>query len=116
MAEHLFRESLENYTIHQVVPDIGIIQHDALNSDLPATIEALDRLLPFSVELIQILAEKVQGCSCILCDIAPLGIVVAEAAGIPSVLVENLILLCPTGNNSTPSTTVFLYSPANRST
>jgi UDP:flavonoid glycosyltransferase YjiC (YdhE family) len=89
VAEHLFRESLENYTIHQVVPDIGIIQHDALNSDLPATIEALDRLLPFSVDLIQTLAEKVQGCSCILCDIAPLGIVVAEAAGIPSVLVEN---------------------------
>ncbi len=89
VTEHLFRESLDNYTIHQVIPDVGIIQHDALNNDLPATIEALDRLLPFSPELIGRLCEKVQGCSCILCDIAPLGIVVAEAAGIPSVLIEN---------------------------
>jgi len=89
VAEHLFQESLENYTIHQVVPDIGIIQHDALHNDLPATITALDRLLPFPAELLRTLTEKVQGCSCILCDIAPLGIVVAESAGIPSVLVEN---------------------------
>jgi hypothetical protein len=30
-----------------------------------------------------------RGCALVLCDIAPLGIVVARAAGIPSVLIEN---------------------------
>lgn len=89
VPEHLFRESLTNYTMHRIVPDVGFIQRDALHLDIPATIAALDRLLPFSPELVAELAGRVRGCSCVLCDIAPLGIVVAEAADIPSVLVEN---------------------------
>lgn len=88
-AEHLFRESLRNYRLHRVIPDVGIVQHDALQEDIPATIEALDRLLPFSAKGVRKIVENLKGCSCVLCDIAPLGIVVAEAAGIPSVLVEN---------------------------
>lgn len=89
VTEHLFRESLTNCTLHRIVPDVGFIQRDALHLDIPETIEALDRLLPFSPELVGELVDRVRGCSCVLCDIAPLGIVVAEAAAIPSVLVEN---------------------------
>lgn len=89
VTEHLFHESLTNYTLHRVIPDVGIIQHDALNLDIPATIRALNRLLPVAPRLVRELVDKVRGCNCVLCDIAPLGIVVAEAAAIPSVLVEN---------------------------
>lgn len=89
VPEHLFRQSLNNFTLHRVVPDIGLVQHDALESDLGATVRALDELLPFRTRQVQQLAAAVADCSCILCDIAPLGIQVAETAGIPSVLVEN---------------------------
>lgn len=86
---HLFHQSLSGVTIHPVFCDVGFIQHDALNYDLPATVAALDRLLPFSPEQVRELAAAVRGCGCVLCDIASLGILVAEAAGIPSILVEN---------------------------
>ncbi len=87
--EHLFRESLTNYTFHKVITDVGLVQHDALNSDIPATIAALNNLLPFPSGQVRQLADSISGCSCVLCDIAPLGIVVAQRAGIPSVLIEN---------------------------
>jgi len=89
VPEHLFTESLAHVTMHSVVPDIGLVQHNALVNDLPATVAALDLLLPFAEESIDRLAHTLQNCSCILADIAPLGILVAERLGVPSILVEN---------------------------
>jgi UDP:flavonoid glycosyltransferase YjiC (YdhE family) len=89
VPEHIFQESLHNFRIHPIKVDVGIVQHNALHNDLPATITALDRLLPYSEDLLQDLTRKVDGCCAVLCDIAPLGIIVASAAQIPSVLVEN---------------------------
>lgn len=89
VPEHLFTESLANVTMHPVVPDIGLVQHNALVNDLPATVAALDALLPFGEETIDRFAQTLKNCSCILSDIAPLGILVAERAGVPSILVEN---------------------------
>lgn len=86
---HLFRESLKNFTIIPIENDVGLIQRDALTADLPATIKALDRLFPLSPQHIHSVAEKLAGCSAVLSDISPLGIVSASAANIPSVLVEN---------------------------
>lgn len=89
VSGQLFAESLDNLTIHRLIPDIGLIQKDALRIDLAATARALDGLLPFADNQINRLADTLSGCNAILCDIAPLGILVAERAGIPSVLVEN---------------------------
>ncbi len=89
VEERIFRESLSQVTMHRVLPDIGLVQHDALCNDLPATARALNRLLPFSPKQLRELGAKVRGCHFLLCDIAPLGILVAEEAGLPSVLVEN---------------------------
>ena len=90
--EWFFAESLTGpYTLHSTDTDVGLVQVDALRADLSATVERLAGLLPFSSERVTKLAAQVTtlGCAAILCDIAPLGIAVAQAAGVPSVLLEN---------------------------
>lgn len=85
----LFAESLDNFTHHPMLVDVGLAQNSAMDSDLPATIDRLDKLLPYRRDLIEDLACRCAKCSFILCDIAPLGIAVARHAGLPSILVEN---------------------------
>lgn len=87
-----FHMSLQDgFAYHEVNTDIGLVQANAMVEDLPATIERLEAFLPFRQELVDGLAQKVctLGCEMVLCDIAPLGIAVAKAAGLPSILVEN---------------------------
>ena len=87
-----FAESLRGpYTLHPTDTDVGLVQLDALRADLPATVERLAGFLPFASKNVGALAAQMNslGCRAILCDIAPLGIAVAQAAGVPSVLVEN---------------------------
>lgn len=89
VPEHLFAASLKNYTYHFLMTDIGLVQHDALQVDIEATVAKLDETLPFAPELLEQLAAKIRGCNCVLCDIAPLGIATAKKARIPSLLLEN---------------------------
>lgn len=76
---------------HALFTDLGLAQATPLTADLPETVRRLDALLPFDRALVAGLAEQVQalGCAAVLCDIAALGIAVARAAGLPSVLIEN---------------------------
>ncbi len=99
VPRYLFSETLAVFTYHEVVVDIGLVQGSALTDDLPATIERLDSFLPYSEALVEKLVGLCSDCSFVLCDIAPLGIVVAKRLGIPSVLVENF-------------TWDFIYAPA----
>ena len=90
--EWFFAESLTGpFALHPTDTDVGLVQVDALRADLPATVERLAGLLPFAPERVDGLTSQVNalGCQAVLCDIAPLGIAVAQAAGIPSVLLEN---------------------------
>jgi hypothetical protein len=89
VPRHLFSESLSVFTYHPFVVDIGLVQNSALSPDLPATIKTLDAFLPYRKELVAELTTLCMGCSLVLCDIAPLGIVVAKHLGIASVLIEN---------------------------
>ncbi len=89
VPESLFAETLANFSYHPLACDIGLIQKNGLEADLPATISRLQDFLPFQDTLVQELADKISGCRLVLCDIAPLGIAVAREAGITSVLVEN---------------------------
>lgn len=87
-----FDESVRgSYRLHDVRIDVGFVQRDSLAFDLPATVSALRAMLPFREPLVEELAREVRaaGCRAVLCDIAPLGIAVAERAGLPSVLLEN---------------------------
>lgn len=79
------------FTHHEVECDVGFRQHSALRVDLERTVAALERQLPLDEALVAELAERIteSGCGAVLCDIAALGIAVAERAGLPSVLVES---------------------------
>jgi hypothetical protein len=79
------------HRLHPILTDIGLIQETPMQEDLPATLRALDAFLPFDSTLISRLAQDLtqQDCRLALCDISPLGIAVAHAAGLPSVLIEN---------------------------
>ncbi|NOR26610.1 MAG: hypothetical protein GQ542_19910 [Desulforhopalus sp.] len=89
IPEFLFEQTLTNFSYHPVLVDVGLVQRTALDSDIPATIKQLDRLLPFSTSFIEKLALVCSKCSLIVCDIAPVGIAVGQYTGIPSILVEN---------------------------
>jgi hypothetical protein len=78
-------------SLHEVMTDMGMVQSTPLEEDLSATVEGLREMLPFDEAKVGDLAREVGrlGCQLVLCDIAPLGIAVARAAGVRSVLVEN---------------------------
>jgi UDP:flavonoid glycosyltransferase YjiC (YdhE family) len=87
-----FEKSLSgNFRVHSFPTDIGLAQKSPFVSDLSATLERLNRFLPFDQDDIKDLAREVRKrkCCLVLCDIAPLGIAVAREAGVPSVLIEN---------------------------
>src|SRR6185436_2767276 len=92
VQEPFLRGSLR--TPHRRVPirsDVGMVTRGPFESDLPATAHALEawlRGLPAAVAEVAARLER-SGARAALCDIDALGILAAERAGIPSVLVEN---------------------------
>jgi hypothetical protein len=87
-----FAESLSaSYAYHPLLTDIGVVQETPMHEDLPTTVRALDSFLPFDPTLVKNLGCELRnhGANLVLCDISPLGIAAAKAAGLPSVLVEN---------------------------
>ena len=78
-------------TYHEVLTDLGVAQTSALAEDLPETLRRLDAFLPFRADVVAALAAQVRACGArlVLCDIAPLGIAVAHAAGVRAALLEN---------------------------
>lgn len=92
VPEWFFHHSLSGaFTYHPLLTDIGLVQETSLKVNLAETMARLDSFLPFNEERISELAHFVleRNCRLILCDISPMGILVARHAGIPSVLVEN---------------------------
>lgn len=90
--KQFFENSIgDRFGYHPIQSDIGVIQTSPLEEDLIATCDQLDRLLPFDNEWVHDLATQIIRLKCrlVICDIAPVGIEVARAAGIPSVLIEN---------------------------
>jgi len=88
----LFRDSLAGpFAYHSSLTDIGLAQESSLREDVPRTLRHLKEFVPFDRSLVSNLAQYVKRLKCewLACDIAPLGIAVAQAAGIPSVLIEN---------------------------
>ena len=80
-----------SFTYHNLLTDIGLIQETPLREDLPKTLQSLNNFLPFDHFQITNIAEQINRmrCQLVICDIAPMGIMVAQTANIPSVLVEN---------------------------
>ncbi|MDZ4158611.1 MAG: hypothetical protein U1B80_02375, partial [Anaerolineaceae bacterium] len=87
-----FLESLRSgFIYHDLLTDIGIVQSSPMHEQIPDTIERLGRFLPFDPKIVDSLAAflRQRNCTLIVCDVAALGILVANQAGIPSVLIEN---------------------------
>lgn len=87
-----FQETLStNFTYHHQIVDVGLVQRNPLEEDLPATLEKLHPLYPLPPQTVSALVDEIGGLqvSCILSDIAPLGLIVARALGIPGILLEN---------------------------
>jgi hypothetical protein len=87
-----FADSLAlRFEHHAVACDVGLVQRDAMSEDLPATVAALDALLPFDPAWVEELAAAVRaaGCAAVLCDVAALGIAVARRAALPVALLES---------------------------
>jgi hypothetical protein len=92
VPEWVFAGSLPGgYTYHDAPTDVGLVQHTAWVEDLPATLQRLDDFLPFDPFLVSHWSAWLgqMRCEFVICDIAPLGLAVAQAAGLPSVLIEN---------------------------
>ena len=87
-----FERSLDgSFNYHDLLTDVGVVQKDSLTEDLPATIRQLDKMKSFIARHRENLAQQISelGCYLALCDIAPLGLVAAQTAGVPGVLIEN---------------------------
>ncbi len=80
-----------HFDYHAYETDVGVVQTNSLTENLDETVRKLDDMLPFCPQCVGTLMIRLQQnqCDLVLCDIAPLGIAVAQAAGVPSVLIEN---------------------------
>lgn len=92
VEEWFFKDSISgNFRYHSLLTDIGLVQETPLKADISETVSQLNLFMPFEPSMISYLAESIKEmrCRAVICDIAPLGITIAEQAGIPSILVEN---------------------------
>lgn len=76
---------------HLALVDPGLLQKTPFREDIPATLRLYRDLYPVTLRRLDGWARRLRsfGCSAVLCDIAPLGILAAERTGLPSILVEN---------------------------
>ena len=76
---------------HKIKTDIGMVQNSPFQGDLVATLDQLRQFLPFNPMLMTDVANTIRllKCGLIICDISPMGISIADKAGIPSILIEN---------------------------
>lgn len=85
-----FSDSIpQAFTYHPLATDIGLVQHSPLIEDLAATVTRLDNAVDDSMKMRVAESLRESGCPLVLADISPLGLRIAEAASVPSVLVEN---------------------------
>lgn len=87
-----FQESLTSkFNYHRQLTDFGLAQKTPFQSDLQETLRSLDDFYPIPRTRLADIATTIRGLDpgLIICDIAPMGLLVAKNVGIPSVLVEN---------------------------
>ena len=87
-----FKDSItHNFGYHSFTTDVGLAQKNAFEVDINETLRCLNKFFPITSSLIADISKTIRKLSCtlIICDIAPLGILVAKESGVDSVLVEN---------------------------
>ena len=92
VPEWFFADSLTGpFSYHSLLTDIGLAQTNSLHEDVEATLQRLNNFLPFDTAQLEQTANQIHrlNCSLVVCDIAPLGLAVAQTAGLPAILIEN---------------------------
>ncbi len=91
VPEHHIAASIKDFSYQTLDCDVGLMQTDALTTDLPKTVQRLNTFLPFDSNQVQRLVTylQYQCCMAVISDISPLGLEVARVAELPSVLIEN---------------------------
>jgi UDP-N-acetylglucosamine:LPS N-acetylglucosamine transferase len=87
-----FQESVSaRHNYHCLATDFGLAQTTPFCPDLEETLLRLDRFYPIAQSRLADISKTVRQLNCrlVICDIAPMGILIAGQAGIPSVLIEN---------------------------
>ncbi len=81
----------DRFKYHHLQADLGLAQKTPFQEDYDLTIKGLNQLLPYDPPRVSAVSHQLQELQSkmVVCDIVPLGLLVAKAAGIPSVLVEN---------------------------
>ena len=84
-------QGLNQYEFIPSLHDVGLVQMTPFQEDLSDTLERLETIYPYSVNLVSNTVHKLRQDSVdlVICDIAPLGLVAARQCGIPSLLIEN---------------------------
>lgn len=93
VPEWFFAESLTvPFRYRELRCDVGLVQRSPIEEDLPASLAALtsfwDDAERHRIDEVAG-AVRADGVACVVADIAPFGLDVARAAGLPSVLIEN---------------------------
>ena len=92
VPEWFFQDSLSaGFVYHNFASDVGLVQTSPFSEDLPSTVAKLKHAKTNAHSQISIAAKILaeRHCRLVVCDIAPVGIQAAHAAGLPVVLVEN---------------------------
>ena len=87
-----FQDSLSiPFKHHHLLTDFGLVQKAPFQADLGDTLNCLEEFYPISPRRLDEISETIQQLECriIICDIAPMGLLIAKHIGIPSMLVEN---------------------------
>ena len=87
-----FQDSLSiPFNYHHLLTDFGLVQEAPFQADLGDTLHCLEAFYPIRPKRLEEISETIQQLECriIICDIAPMGLLIAKHIGIPSVLVEN---------------------------
>ncbi len=79
------------FSYHYLLTDFGLAQKTPFHSDLNETLQGLNAFYPIAPTRLDDLSKTIRQLECriIICDIAPLGLLVANHTATPSVLVEN---------------------------
>jgi UDP-N-acetylglucosamine:LPS N-acetylglucosamine transferase len=87
-----FQDSLSiPFNYHHLLTDFGLVQKEPFQADPGDTLHGLEKFYPISPGRLGEISATIQKLECriIICDIAPMGLLIAKHIGIPSVLVEN---------------------------
>ena len=92
VPEGFFADTLDGvFDYHVCKADVGLKQTSPFEHDVAATRGAVEAYIAWAPGEAEALGGQLGelGCSAVVCDISPLGLMAATAAGLPSVLVEN---------------------------